>query len=563
MHALTTTARSIAATPGKRLVGPAFCILFLLQGLVFIPCVGLQNDELLFTGPLYAPDTTVQGSIRILGHRIPTMLMVYVGALKAWIYRPILDLWPPSPWSIRLPVLFLGAVTIWLFFVLARNACGTGTGVIAAALLTTDATFVLTTCFDWGPVVLQHFLLVSGCLLLWRFHRTGALPCLGGGFFVFGAALWDKALFSWSLVGLLVAAAVVFPRALSSKLTLRNIAIAVAGFLIGAAPVLAYNAAEPLKTFRTTAQFSVTGVADKALMLRGALEGSALIGPSLSGYIVRDHSTPCPGRPANAFERASVELDTAAGPRAGLLPAAGILALILLPWLWRTPARAPMLFALIFSAAVWSQMAFTKGAGTGQHHAVLLWPFPQLFVASALAETAKRLGHRGLIAIVLVVVLVCGSNVLILNRHIAQLIGCGATTIWTDAIDPLAAYLRANPPGFPGASSGRVYLMDWGIFYPLLALSQGRLDLRFGWHSLDGGLDRADREVVVRMLADKDAVFVGHTAGNALVLGVSARLDELAQPLGYRKKVLTTISDRHGRPIFEVFRFLEGPSSNP
>ena len=29
---------------------------------------------------------------------------------------------------------------------------------IGGLLLATDTTFLLTTCFDWGPVVLQHFL---------------------------------------------------------------------------------------------------------------------------------------------------------------------------------------------------------------------------------------------------------------------------------------------------------------------------------------------------------------------------------------------------------------------
>ena len=196
------------------------------------------------------------------------MLMSYLGTLKAWIYHPIFHFWPPSSWSVRIPVLLIGTLSVWIFFRLVRNTIGVRAALVATALLATDVSYILTTCLDWGPVALQHLLLLSGLYLFWRFHHSDNPLQLGAGFFIFGLALWDKALFSWCLIGLAVATMVVFPRALASKITLRNLGIAVAAFLVGAAPLVIYNWQTQFETFRGNTRFSTADFTHKALILR-------------------------------------------------------------------------------------------------------------------------------------------------------------------------------------------------------------------------------------------------------------------------------------------------------
>jgi 4-amino-4-deoxy-L-arabinose transferase-like glycosyltransferase len=526
------------------LAAVCLCLLFFLEGLIFIPYVGLQNDELLFAEALYPPVAAAH-SVRVAGQQVPTMLMSYVGTLKSWLYTPLFGVWPPSPWSVRIPVLLLGALTVGLFFSLVRSACGSRAAVVVAALLATDATFVLTTCLDWGPVALQHFLLVAGLLLLWRFHATGRLFRLGAGFFCFGLALWDKALFSWSLAALVVAALVVFPRETLGHLRPRKLAVAVLGFALGAAPLIVYNTTQRLITFRESATFTTDGLGQKAAVLRGSLEGA-----SLFGYVVREDMPLQPGKPRNPLEALSVELSDSLGERrTGLLGLASILAVALLPWLWVTPARRPMLFALVFLGVAWIQMALTKGAGTGAHHTVLLWPFPHLLAGAALARASLARRRAGLAALVVVVALVCGANAAVLNQHLAQLIERGTTTIWTDAITPLAAYLR-------DAGASRIYVMDWGMMNVLRALEEGRLPLDIGSDPVAKESPAAgDRELALRMLATPGALFVGHTEGNEIMSGVSARMEALASSAGYQKQVVRVIEDRAGRPVFEVYRW--------
>jgi len=524
-----------------RPAGVLFCLLFFLEGLVFIPYLGLQNDEVLFAGAIFPP-WGVLHTFRFAGHAFPTMLLSYVGTLKAWIYRLFLfSLWPPNPWTVRLPVIIIGAITIWLFFEFARKAAGTRAALVATALLSTDVTYVLTTCLDWGPVALQHLLLMAGALSLWSFHRSGKLLFLGGGFFAFGLGFWDKALFVWSLTGLAAATALLFPRALASKLSLRNLAIAVAALAAGAAPFIVYNHDSGFATIRESPPLSSARFGHKLLVLRNSLEGSALF-----GYIVRDEPALQPQQSEDPLELLSLRLSEAVGgTHTGLLALACVLAFTLLPWLWNTPARKPMLFALIFSAVTWLQMALTPKCGGGAHHAVLLWPFPHLFVAVAFAQASRWLPRIGLIALTLVTTTVCGSNLIVLNEHLARLVERGPTTIWTDAVYGLSQ-------GLGNTAASHVYVTDWGILDTLRALNRGKLPLRIAedWFLLNN-----EKKLPASELAGGNAIFVGHTEGNEVKPEVTVQLEALAQSVGLRKHVLRVVQDRNGRPIFEVYRY--------
>lgn len=537
-------ARTVSNSVRRDHLQPAavlFCLLFFLEGLIFIPYLGLQNDEVLFAGAIFPP-WGVLHAIRFAGHTFPTMILSYVGTFKAWIYRLFLfSLWPPTPWTVRLPVVVIGAITIWLFYEFARKTAGARAALVATALLATDATYVLTTCLDWGPVALQHLLLMAGALSLWSFHRSGKLLFLGGGFFAFGLGLWDKALFAWSLAGLAAATAVLFPRALASKLSPRNVAIAVAALAAGAAPLIVYNHDQGLATIHERPPLSSARFDHKLLVLRNSLEGSALF-----GYVVRDEPALQFHQSDDPLELLSLGLSEAVGgTHTGLLSLACILAFTLLPWVWNTPARKPMLFALIFCAVTWLQMALTQKGGGGAHHSVLLWPFPHLFVAAAFAQASRWLPRTGLIALVLATTIVCGSNLIVLNEYLARLVERGTTTIWTDAIYGLSQ-------GLGDAAASQVYITDWGILDALRALNRGKLPLRLAedWFLLSN-----EKKLPASELAGRNAIFVGHTDGNEVKPAITVQLETLAESVGLRKHVLRVVQDRNGRPIFEVYRY--------
>ena len=196
--------KRIAQAPKTRYFAALCCLLFLVTGWIFLPHLGLQNDEALFAGPLFPPKAA---EVVKIGHsHIPLMLMSYLGTLKSLLYRPVFLLAGTGILATRTPMLFAGVAGLWLFYLFLRRAAGQRAAVVGCGLLAADTLYLLTICFDWGPVALQHLLLVSAMLLLLGFYQTRQLPRLFWGWFLLGLGMWDKALMTWILAGMLVAA---------------------------------------------------------------------------------------------------------------------------------------------------------------------------------------------------------------------------------------------------------------------------------------------------------------------------------------------------------------------
>jgi len=474
------------------------------------------------------------------------MLMSYLGALKCWIYEPVFAIWQPSAYSLRVPVLVLGAFTIWLFYLLLYRILGRRAAVAGCALLATDSTYLYTTCFDWGPALLQHVLMVGGVLLLVKFHQTSSRAALGIGFFLFGLALWDKALFGWTLAGMLLGLLSANPGALRRAVSKKNLLVVAFCFVAGASPLLRFNLRHSGETLRANVGWSAEPAVlrFKADMLLRSLGGSGLL-----KYLSFADGTEGARRPRTALERSSVELDERTGDmREGWLVYAMGAAVLLLPAVWNTRARRPMIFALVLMAVVWGQMLFGAGVGASVHHTVLLWPWPHFFAAAGLAEASRRLRRGGISALVLVIVLVCGSNVVAADVQFSQLIRNGGGPVWTDAIFGLSGYLPTVP-------AEQYVLLDWGMLEPLRLLHKGRMPLAWGG---DAALKDTPGEDEMRgfrtMIQSTGNVYVLHTGPFQVFTGVNPRFDRLLEREGYRKQPLTLIPDTNGRNVFEVFR---------
>src|SRR5260370_10371217 len=222
--------------------GPlVFPLLFIAPGWCLLPYPGLHNDELLFAAPQFHLPAAALFEVTIFHHSVPLMFLTYLGALKAWLYAPVLALFEPSYVSVRLPVLLLGGFTVWLVIRVLEWMHGRRAAWIGGLLLATDPMFILTTCFDWGPVALQHFWLVAGLLLVLKFAVSTNPLALFCGFGCFGLGMWDKALFIWVLGGVVVSAVGVFHREVWVRLSLGHIGLAPPAFLVVPPPPLAFT----------------------------------------------------------------------------------------------------------------------------------------------------------------------------------------------------------------------------------------------------------------------------------------------------------------------------------
>lgn len=529
------------------------CLFFFSAGRAFIPHLGVQNDEALFGTAIYEP----RGEIYMvqIGHsKLPLMLMSYLGTLKAWIYRPLFRAFGTGISVLRDPVLVAGVLGLWLFYLLMRRMAGERAAVIGCSLLAVDSLYLLTICFDWGPVALQHLLTVGGLLLLVRFYQTRSHWALAGAGFLFGLGMWDKALAVWMLAGIGIAGILTFPRQIFAVITFRRVAIGVLAFALGALPLIVYNVDQDFATFRGNVAYDIHDVPGKARLLLNTVQGQGLFG----FMVAEDSQTPIPHQPRNLLQRLSADISTFAGhPRHTLLLYAFLLALALAP-LARGNALRTILFALIAMAVAWAQMAITPGAGGSVHHTILLWPFPIVVIAVSFAAASRRLGRRaGLAALSVVMAAVMISSVLVTNEYFALMIRNGGAQNFTDGIFNLSAYIKGVP-------ATNVFCVDWGILDSLRVLNRGKLPLRVGTSEISRPqLSEEDQKIVRDMISDSGAVFLAHTRELEFFEGVNGKLVGFAADAGYERRMMAVIPDSYGRPTYEVYRFAAAGTPSP
>ena len=527
-----------------RVCAAAATAFFLLSGLAFIGSLGIEADEALPAGPLYQPKYWYYAWH--FGHaRVPLMHMSYLGTLKTWIWRPIFQWWGTGVWPLRFPALLAGAASIWIFYRFLRATVGTRAAVIGCAILAADSQYLLTTVFDWGPVVLQHLLIGAGLLLLVKFHRSRNALWLAAGCFLFGLALWDKMLAMWMLSGLAMGALATVPRQILAAWSWRRLAIAALAFLAGALPVALSGIHDRFAALRENAGRTVNEVPGKIAMLERTITGEGLFGYMFA----EDAQTPTPRAADNLAERLSAETSERFGhPRRSLQLYALLLALALTPLARGRDLRA-ILFAVIAMAVAWIQMATTPTAGGSVHHTILLWPLPAMAMAVSFAAASRRLGRAGIPAVAVILAVLAASEVLVTNEYFWKSIRNGGSHTWTDAVFPLSDDLMAMRPA-------AVYCADWDIFESLRLLDRGALPLRSGMDPVPApNMSPADRQWLLGMIAAPDAVWVTHVPDFEFFPAVRPKLDRFAAAAGFERRLIEVIGDAHGRATFELYRF--------
>jgi hypothetical protein len=273
-------------------------------------------------------------------------------------------------------------------------------------------------------------------------------------------------------------------------------------------------------------------------------------GEALFDWLVNENwEAPVPHQPAGWLPKVSAHISSLAGqPRQNLMVYAFALALLLAP-LARGNALRTILFALIAMAVAWAQMAVTARAGTSVHHAILLWPFPEMVIAVSFAAASRRLGRAGIPSVAAVLMVLMVSGALVTNEYYTLMLRNGSRN-WTDAIFKLSGYMKGVP------SSG-IYCADWGILDGLRLLNEGTLPLNVGTDPIrQPELSQDDRDYLTRMISEPRHVFIAHTRAFEVFEGLNAKLLKYAEESGYGREMLAVIPDGWGRPVYEVYRFV-------
>lgn len=530
----------------------ALAICFFLCGFAVIPYVGVQTDEAIFTSALF-DDPYPWFYLSVFKKHVPLMIMTYLGATKAALWSLVFTFWEPSAYSLRVPALVLGSISVVLCYLFLRRAVGTRAALFATALLSFDTSYLLSTVLDWGPVAIQHVCLLAGMWLVLRFRQTQSLPSLAGAFFFLGLGMWDKAIFAWMLSGTAIACLLVFPQSLMRELSVKKISVAVVFFILGALPLIIYNVRKQGETFRGNTVFSAEGLEQKRFVLESTVRGRGFF-----GFVVfQDHE---PGRraPLPGFETEVVRFAHWTGNRSeSLYWPALLLSIAASPLLLFTRRwRRPVLFVWLAFSIAWAQMLFNQGTGGGIHHVILLWPLPTFLVAFAMEALAERCGRLGTPLTAALAAILCLSSLLVMATYQRMFITNGAPGVWTDAIFRLSDRLMERKPA--GA-----FLADWGMLDNMRMLQRARLRLLISDAAQKPEPGEKEYKDLRWALAQDGFVFVTNTDDRQVYPVVNANLAKMSDELGYDRQLLETVTDSHGRPCYEIYRFQKRPRQEP
>jgi hypothetical protein len=476
---------------------------FVAAACLFIPQLGIEEDEVHFVPSIY--DARTVGSVKVWGHRFPTMIETYAGAAKTYLYTPIIKAIRPTLWSLRLPVVMAGALFLWLLFVATTRLTN---DLVAAALvwvIATDPVFLLTTTFDWGPVALQHLLIIAAFAFLAR-----SKPMVFMAFMAFGLAWWDKGTAAWVSGALFVSAIVFMPGPVMANVTFFNAMKAVCGFAAGALPFFQYNIWNHWATFNDNARLSIGGLPEKFRAMWATLDGRGMF-----GYIVRG------GTPLWY----------------SLAPLGIAAALALLLHRRVAPVRPVALFALSTGLLTWTAMLLTANGGGSVHHIILVWPWPHLFAVCVLGYALKR---KPFVAAATAIAI---SNIVMIGWYAQRTYQFSPTSAWSDASFGLPGVIPANR---------KIVTIDWGIDNAATFLTRGGpvIDRTFS------GLADSDVPDIER------SEFLAHAPGEEMIAGNNARFDAAIGKLGFMRVTDHIVADRRGRPFFISFHCVPKPAGS-
>lgn len=501
---------------------------FVLMGLVFLPQLGFEYDEVMFVPLIFHPERSLFAA-RIFHHAVPLMQMSYIGALKIWLYWPLLKLMNPGAYAVRLPMLLLAALTILILAETIRRRASVRVAIFTAALTATDISFLFTSTFDWGPVVVQNFLLAAAlyCILL----RRKTLPGISLAAFVLGLGLWDKAIFLWIFIGLCVSGLMFGWNSLWRELSVRKVFAAAIAFSVAVSPLIIYNVKRQNQTLGNNAHFTFAEIRPKFAFVQIALNGQAF------HEFFADQAAPIRAKTASGHS------PTVFSPNPSNWRFLAFSCLLVAGMACARPEKRRLILWLFVAVLLaWLQSALTKGAGVFVHHVVIF--YPALFVAVGLAaeEIAVKLRGRGTASLAFTGVLLCAAGLNTMRVQLQNLRHFSPTTFWTNADLPLARYLAAH-------SSQHIVVADWGIATQIDTRTSGTHDAEEISFALKDGTCTGEQ---VRQWAQSHSLIVLHMANHEMFLGQRAKLAQLAKANGLAVAPVTTVADNAGYPVFEI-----------
>lgn len=473
-HRMSASVRGLLARRVAGVIVALSTLFFLLASCVGLADPGLEYDELLFVnGALGVPHAYHDFIYReALG--VPTMLMPYIGALKAWLYEPIFAVFGVSVDSVRVPAVLLAAVAILLSVALIRRLLGLWPAVLLAMLLATDPAYGAMSRTDWGPIVLSALLRVAALVCYFAFMRGRSVRYLWLMVLALSLGLFNKLDYVWFIAAFGVAALLVHHQELLDAVRRRRVAVlAPVAVLLAVGVAAVFTLILPADRLTTGAPHLSLGdrISEVVKLFRGTYNGasvyenmtaSQLPHTSLIGTLI----------PYVLIASAAIALWLLVRGRRlsredGLRQAASLTTFFL------------VLFVVLAVGIVFTRQA------TGPWHVMLLWPLPDVLTICLLVTAARvpalavRRASVAIVGVALAALLVTQVRTMADYVH-AYRSSRSWSSPWSTEIYAATRTISQSAPRVQSIISA-----DWGLGTEVFALGDEAVRARFGdeWSS--------------------------------------------------------------------------------
>jgi hypothetical protein len=499
---------------------------------------GLYYDEAIFAGlakdfltgnfqATHMPGTVI---VPLFGRPFPVFVQSYLGALKCWLLMPGFAVFGFNVAALRLMTLGWGLIALLLFMLWTRRLLGLPAALVAGPLLGLDPAWFFLTVHDWGSVALSFLCRFAGfgLLLLWWQERKWHQLFLAA--LCFGLGVFNKVDFVVILSGGGLALLLTQGRPIFSAIraTPGRCAAGALGFLLVAVPMMIWKAVPILQHARNAG--AMIGLAGKARLIVAMFDGSYFCRLMDAG-----------GRLENAFDRPSPVWS----PLGPVFLLASLFLIVEVTRHYRTDSRSRVWAFLLFSAVFTTAGFLLLPGAESLHHALLIYPFPQLIITAALvriwpagrAAAGRALRVASVVVIVLVLLAGHGFALQKTRRLIQETGGRGR---WSNAMNEFCQEIRNQ-------TNLTVISLDWGLNEQIEFLTDGpRLSEPF-W--------RLKPPEKFQFDFSTNVVYLVHPPKYTFYTCALQIFDNL-QPTEFRKAQIRAFTDRENQVAFYAIRFV-------
>ncbi|HEV2046233.1 MAG TPA: hypothetical protein VGQ95_06505 [Chthoniobacterales bacterium] len=428
---------------------------------------GLYYDEAVFAGMAkdfvtgqvhgqHMPDTQ---TVELFGRPFPVFIQTYLGALKSWMLIPAFKLFGSSMLVLRSADLFWELVALLFFMLGTWRWLGLPAALSAGPLLALDPTYFFLGVVDWGaavPSFLCRCVAFYLALLWWR-NRKGRYAFLAGAFA--GLGFFNKADFAVFLIGVSIAGICCYSKQLLALFRARPWAAALCGlgFLLGAEPMLFKL---PRILMLTTSGLHPNAPGEFKVKLQTMLsmyDGSHFYRlMNVGGVFERMYEVPAGARAGLGF---------------GLIIACVVFVAMKMRWKQNESKERAVAFLILATALVTLGVMVLPDA-VRIHHAVLVFPLPQLIVGAVVTLFWEKLPRSAILEL-LKRAIICAALLLLLFSQLRAIseterliLQSGGRGRWSQSLNAFCREIRSR-------SDLTIVSLDWGFNEQLMFLTDG------------------------------------------------------------------------------------------